>query len=328
MDADELAANRAKIEDIESNTKHYLRVLSKGRIRRTGVTYYGDMKQIGDAWVQHGYGELKVSGEMVYDGNFKDGRMHGEGTYLFENGDEWKGGFWNNFPHGCGTLEKNSGERRDAIYFHGTRVCWDDELQLGRRIHLKDPLHNRHPYGTIIGVGKKRGKYLVKLDHGHGELVYNLADEEFSLVRHEARSVEITSVIDQSLAISDRYDYDQDQRERKTSHGGENYYHDRDVRAEKKEAERAAQRLQNREAWHRRRQLMKAEKAAKVKKEQEAKELEDALAEQRAKEEAEREEQREYEESLEKARAEAEAEWERKQEILKRVSSQKDLMQA
>ncbi len=42
----------------------------------------------------HSQGEYRAHGEIIYDGKFCNGAMHGEGRLLLENGDIWAGQFW------------------------------------------------------------------------------------------------------------------------------------------------------------------------------------------------------------------------------------------
>lgn len=39
-------------------------------------------------------GEYRVDAEVVYEGAFCDGMMHGDGRLLFENGEIWEGQLW------------------------------------------------------------------------------------------------------------------------------------------------------------------------------------------------------------------------------------------
>lgn len=35
-----------------------------------------------------------MQGETIYDGNFSDGMMHGQGHLLMDTGETWAGQFW------------------------------------------------------------------------------------------------------------------------------------------------------------------------------------------------------------------------------------------
>ena len=42
----------------------------------------------------HRIGEYRAHGEIIYDGKFCNGAMHGQGRLLLDNGDIWAGQFW------------------------------------------------------------------------------------------------------------------------------------------------------------------------------------------------------------------------------------------
>ena len=46
----------------------------------------------------------------VYVGNFLNGKFHGQGTYLFSNGDKFQGNFVNGLIHGSGTYTSSGGD--------------------------------------------------------------------------------------------------------------------------------------------------------------------------------------------------------------------------
>ncbi|CAM9277889.1 unnamed protein product, partial [Pylaiella littoralis] len=80
--------------EVEENTMRFWKRDITGKPKETGVLYFGASKRRGDAWVPHGYGEYRVHGEILYDGQFSNGAMHGKGRLLLENGDIWDGQFW------------------------------------------------------------------------------------------------------------------------------------------------------------------------------------------------------------------------------------------
>ena len=79
--------------------------------------YFGEYEQEGNAWVPHGYGEFRVIGEVIYDGEIYRGKMHGLGMIKFENDDTWKGKFHLDEPNGIGLYKFNDGSApRERIY--------------------------------------------------------------------------------------------------------------------------------------------------------------------------------------------------------------------
>jgi len=74
-----------------------------------GAIYRGGMR---DA-VMHGTGEFK-SGSFRYQGEFRNGRRHGKGTYVWANGDAYEGEFADDKPHGAGMYRFASGDRYEG----------------------------------------------------------------------------------------------------------------------------------------------------------------------------------------------------------------------
>lgn len=57
-----------------------------------------------------GKGVLKLdNGTIVYDGSLVRGKMNGQGTITFQNGDQYTGGFNNGAFNGKGTFQSKEG---------------------------------------------------------------------------------------------------------------------------------------------------------------------------------------------------------------------------
>lgn len=54
-----------------------------------------------------------------YDGRWKNGKMHGLGTYLFEDGMTYEGDFFENRPHGRGTSKYSEGQVANGDWRYG-----------------------------------------------------------------------------------------------------------------------------------------------------------------------------------------------------------------
>ncbi|CAN0444455.1 unnamed protein product, partial [Scytosiphon promiscuus] len=50
-------------------------------------------RKIDQCWCPSLKGEYRIHGEIIYDGQFYDGAMHGSGRLLLDNGDIWAGQF-------------------------------------------------------------------------------------------------------------------------------------------------------------------------------------------------------------------------------------------
>ena len=53
-------------------------------------------------------------GESVYEGDFRDGKPHGHGTYTYSNGNRYEGDFRDGKPHGHGTYTSADGRRYEG----------------------------------------------------------------------------------------------------------------------------------------------------------------------------------------------------------------------
>ena len=90
----------------------------------------------------------KLTGDK-YLGQFKDGKMHGQGTYTYLNGDRYIGYFKNGEEHGDGFFKSTKqgtsyvGQFKDG-FIHGRGVF---ELANGKKYI------GQFKYGTITGQG-------------------------------------------------------------------------------------------------------------------------------------------------------------------------------
>ena len=198
QEADEFA-----IAEMDRKTKRFTLKDGRGRVKETGALYFGDYEDLqAGAWQPHGFGEFRVNGETIYEGNFFKGRVCGNGYIKFLNDDDWRGSFRNDEPHGLGIYKYSSGQPpRAALYFRSRRACFLDELIPGTRIRMvgrkwklgglttgtvlsSDNVADVALRGTmremlarLVGTAKIR----VKFDLGPVQMV-NLAEEEFEIV--------------------------------------------------------------------------------------------------------------------------------------------------
>jgi hypothetical protein len=63
-------------------------------------------------------GQTKFAGNM-YMGDFRNGIMHGQGTYTFSNGNKYTGEFKNGIRHGQGTYTHADGTVQEGIWKNG-----------------------------------------------------------------------------------------------------------------------------------------------------------------------------------------------------------------
>ena len=72
--------------------------------------------------VWHGVGFLKVKAGGFYEGEFKEGIMHGQGTFTYPDGRVWKGEFKNGkMWTGCGACVFSNGSEYEGEYSEGRR---------------------------------------------------------------------------------------------------------------------------------------------------------------------------------------------------------------
>jgi hypothetical protein len=155
-----------------------------------GDTYEGELTR--DDNLPDGQGEyILKNGESRYEGQWRDGEMHGKGMYWWENEDGWEGTFIRGQMHGRGIFTycqpdtRVAAVKRQAYCWHGKRICFFDELKEGRRIRIQTTSRTNVPDesswrgATIVGYEAKgakqeggsgggdplAGKHVIMYDH-------------------------------------------------------------------------------------------------------------------------------------------------------------------
>merc|ERR1711964_970716 len=80
--------------------------------------------------------------EPVYEGEFKDGQYHGQGTLTYEDGGIYEGRFQNGVRHGPGIMNYANGDQFDGRWENDQRR---HGAQFYNDAHL-DPADRRDPY--------------------------------------------------------------------------------------------------------------------------------------------------------------------------------------
>ena len=187
------AAEAARVAYIDSRTKRYA---------KNGGLYFGELSNGQDkVWgVPEGDGEwTRNTGDTMYDGNWRDGKMSGTGTYYFggenNDGDRWKGQFLENELHGLGTysykFEQGKHDeivKREAIYYKTERVCFCDELVHGRMIRLMTGVEPNIVWVNATVLRRHETKlhlWRLKYQHDHGDCVkwIDLSQRKFKVQR-------------------------------------------------------------------------------------------------------------------------------------------------
>lgn len=120
------------------------------------------------------YNSLGNEYYFSYDGHWKNGRMNGQGTYLFEDGFTYEGYFKDNKVHGTGKSEYPGGRSYDGE--------WQNSKFQGRGLYEnKDGLRYEGEYyfGKRNGTGKVsypsgmtyEGEFLDGKPHGRGKIM-------------------------------------------------------------------------------------------------------------------------------------------------------------
>ena len=180
----------AKIKRENELKTHYFFTFNPttGQKDKTNVIYFGDTKNAGDISIPHGFGKFisdKSIQQVLYEGGFHEGKMHGKGIFYFTNGDSWNGYFRMDSLHGIGIytytchdslIMKNN---RTAIYYKNRRICFTDQLFPGVSILLHSTTGDSSG-AMILNAKQKVGHYRVRLDDGCDKDL-NLADTCFNI---------------------------------------------------------------------------------------------------------------------------------------------------
>jgi hypothetical protein len=121
--------------------------------------------------------------QYSYVGQWKDGTMHGVGTYNFKDGETYQGEFRNNAPHGKGSAQYTcegsyEGEWKDFLYdgvgmmrLADEAVVYTGQFSIGRR-------EGRGKLELSCGVVYE-GEYLNGKPHGRGVMSSTLTGYSF-----------------------------------------------------------------------------------------------------------------------------------------------------
>lgn len=101
-------------------------------------SYFGDNYGDRGAWVPHGPGQFLFKHQVVLEGTFKDGVIHGNGILRLEDGRMWEGEFKDGKIHGVGVVTDMSGKPREALARDHSIICYKEELQDGKQVEMHD----------------------------------------------------------------------------------------------------------------------------------------------------------------------------------------------
>ena len=133
-----------------------------------GAVYEGDIMD----GKMHGYGTYKYN-ENVYTGEFVNNKMHGEGTYK-HNGNVYTGGFLNSQMHGEGTYKHKNGNVYTGEFVNGEIKEGIAEYSSGN-VFIGTFINAEMDYGTLTFKNNNIyiGKFFNDKLNGEGKLIYS-----------------------------------------------------------------------------------------------------------------------------------------------------------
>ncbi len=140
----------------ESLKKQWETSSEKQKVRFGKSSYEGEMKD----GLMHGHGTLSYDDGTRYEGEFRDGTMHGAGTMTYPSGTRYVGGFRNGTFDGIGTMMYSDGHLYVGHFRNGT---FDG---MGRMTFPDGKVYEgEYKEGAMHGQGTfkdKNGKVLMK----------------------------------------------------------------------------------------------------------------------------------------------------------------------
>lgn len=137
------------------------------------ASYDASAKPFTAAWLS---GEkAKLPNSAVYDGDYRDGLFHGEGTLVWRNGTVYEGEFANGMMHGTGIMEYASGDRYEGEFANGMMegtgklVSAQGDVYNGK--FVADNFHGKGRYEHKDGDAYE-GDFLIGQFTGKGTIIY------------------------------------------------------------------------------------------------------------------------------------------------------------
>ena len=156
-----------------------------------GSRYLGQLSR--DDRLPDGFGELVLdNGVTRYEGQWRDGEMHGHGLYWWDNEDSYEGTFYKGLMHGRGVFAycqedtRVAAVKKVAFYRHGQRIAFLEDLCPGRRIRIQR--NNRLGVddatwlnATVLSYREKTSKHAILFDYKQEPKHINLATVCFEI---------------------------------------------------------------------------------------------------------------------------------------------------
>lgn len=149
----------------------------------------------GHTHMPHGFGRLDFDKEgRFYQGEWKHGRMTGQGHISNGDGEYYIGGLKNNLKHGRGFTRFASGRQFEGEYTSGEMVRGKMTYTDGTTYSGRWVDGNKHGWGVMRFADNSiyEGEFMEGHFYGHGKLIWNDAgwyEEEWRSCRHEVSVV-------------------------------------------------------------------------------------------------------------------------------------------
>lgn len=194
-----------------------------------GNKYDGGGVYVDDVAVPHGHGTLWVPqsesqgvgdiGDIKripqYIGEWKDGMMHGKGTYYWRDGASWEGNFCRDELQGRGVFTTGLGDDGDPLdldtarqaalreqrvrYFDCSQhVCWGDELGRGCRLRVLSNRLYGHPLSSVIA------RENVTIDEAEEWTIidYDASRDQYRVRKGESEKIKWISLANVSFRVA------------------------------------------------------------------------------------------------------------------------------
>jgi hypothetical protein len=143
---------------------------------RDGSRYTGQLVNN----IPYGFGCIVHLNDNIYTGEFRDGKIHGLGTFTsIKEGWVYTGQFQNNKSHGIGKLIRDDGHILEGVFENGELNGEGKYFYRGQCIYAGEFKNNKyHGQGSLnFSDTQYIGAFIDGLYHGNGRIIYPNGDE-------------------------------------------------------------------------------------------------------------------------------------------------------
>lgn len=124
-----------------------------------------------------GYGAFAYADGSLYQGNFYEGKPHGQGTFFYNNNDQFSGSFQNGRPHGRGKLYKAGGRVVNGLWIAGEYIQSPNASLPARTGCVSGDCRNGSGKYLYNNGASYEGGFKNNLPHGYGTVLYVNGDK-------------------------------------------------------------------------------------------------------------------------------------------------------